>query len=124
MPTLHVNNGKNDTSPATDLGYLLTNEMPTPRITNPFMFNNEIWLVRDSVESTTTANRSMSSVGKILAAQGIENYNPIQISSFKQVSESKYNPEPIQLFGDNNHFGGTTRLGVKLTEGGLFNYSN
>ena len=42
MPRLTVNTGKNDTSQTKDLGYLLTNNMPSPRINKEWNFNSAI----------------------------------------------------------------------------------
>lgn len=42
MPRLYSNSGKNDDTQGTDLGYLLTSNMPTPLIQKDFRFNHTV----------------------------------------------------------------------------------
>lgn len=107
MPTLHVNAGKNDTTQTTNLGYLLTNNMPSPRINNEWNFNAAINFMENG--STDLINGPL---GKIHANNGWLN-----ISSYS-ISGNVFTPLPIKIWSTNNSIAGTSYIGVQTTTDG------
>lgn len=107
MPTLHINTGKNDSAQSVDLGYLLTNDMPSPRITNEWSFNSCINFLKDN-----DATPENGPLGKIHANNGWLN-----ISSYSK-SDGTFTALPIKTWSDNNSIGGTSYLGVKISDNG------
>lgn len=108
MPTLSVVTGKeNDTTKRTNLGYLLTNDMPSPRINKEWNFNSAINFIKDKDTDLTNGP-----LGKIHANNGWLN-----ISSYSK-SGSTFTPLPIKTWSTNNSIAGTSYVGVQTTTSG------
>lgn len=108
MPTLSVVTGKeNDTTKRTNLGYLLTNDMPSPRINKEWNFNSAINFIKDK-----DTNLTNGPLGKIHANNGWLN-----ISSYSK-SGSTFTPLPIKTWSTNNSIAGTSYVGVQTTTSG------
>ena len=109
MPSLHINYGKDETKQQIKLGYFLTNAMPTPRIEKTWVFEGDIMSV---VNSTTAADTGETSTIKRVS-------EGLQIASYTH-PDTNYYPRPIRLWGHENLIGGSSYIGVGITDGGQF----
>lgn len=93
-PTLEVSTGKKDDQTKTSYGYFLTNEMPTPTITNEWIFNNSL---RVGGENTASYfHGSFDFDGKVK----FSNDSATKFNSRITLYDSENNDVSIYLSGD------------------------
>lgn len=122
MPTLHINTGKNDTTQSGEMGYLLTNKMPTPNIANPWVFQAHLYCVDGNQNATEKGVHT--GLLRVLEQEHYKTAGKVFHLSHFTVKTGGYDAHPIQIWGDNHRIGGSAYLGVNVDkEKGELNYN-
>ncbi len=126
MPTLYTNVGKNDETQTGELGYLLTSNMPSPTISNPWFMKQNLFFVQTTNQ---TGNIEPNEDGSIQHGEVVCRNFGLEVSSFGVKNDNDVLAKPLYFWGNYNKFGGTSYFGMNLnpkahgTEGAYTNQS-